>query len=74
MTIVMNMSSYAVEKTSPTHTDYDDEVMCAGWNPQLELAARQHIATLMDRHAVLPASLAMVDAETFLQKMYAYQR
>lgn len=74
MTIVMNMSSYAVEETPLTNTEYGDEVMCAGWNPQLELATQQHIATLMDRHAALPASLAMVDAETFLKKMYAYQR
>ncbi len=69
MAIVMNMSSYAVEEEA----GYDDEVMCAGWNPQLELATQQHLVTLMDKHAALPASLATVDAETFLQKMYAYQ-
>ncbi|TAJ81076.1 MAG: hypothetical protein EPO42_02850 [Gallionellaceae bacterium] len=70
MAIVMNMGSYVVEEKE----GYDDEVMCAGWNPQLELATRQHVATLMDRHAALPASLAEADAETFLQKMYACQR
>lgn len=74
MAIVMNMSSYAVEGTVPEEAGYGDEVMNAGWNPQLELATQQHPATLMDRHAALPASLAVADAETFLQKMYVYQR
>jgi len=70
MAIVMNMSSYVVEE----ETGYDDEVMSAGWNPQLELATQQHVVTLMDKHAALPASLANVDADSFLQKMYACQR
>ena len=73
MSIVMNMSNYAVEDVSKTEAQYDDEVMYAGWNPQLELATQQHLVTLMEKYPSLPASLVAADAETFLQKMYAYQ-
>ncbi|MFA6014184.1 MAG: hypothetical protein WC742_03885 [Gallionellaceae bacterium] len=71
MTRVMNMSTYVVEEPSPA---YDDEVMLAGWNPELQLAMQQYEVTLNDKHTLLPASLVNADVETFLQKMYAYQR
>lgn len=71
MTRVMNMSTYVVEEPSPT---YDDEVMLAGWNPELQLAVQQYEITLNNRHTTIPASLLNADAETFLQSMYAYQR
>lgn len=73
MTITMNMSSYVIEEAVSVDKEYGDEVMCAGWNPQLSVALQQHTPDLMDKHAALPASLANVDIETFLQKIYAYQ-
>lgn len=50
-----------------------DEVMCAGWNPQLALVGERPVAS-MDKHAGFPDALACVNADTFLQKMYKFQR
>lgn len=70
MATIMNMSTYAIEEDS----SYADEMMYAGWNPQLELATQQSVETLVDNRATLPASLLNVDVEDFLQQMYAHQR
>jgi hypothetical protein len=70
MKITMEMSEYkAVTETSLT--DYGDEVMCAGWNPQLAQTSND---AELNRHVALPASLVNVDPEVFLHKMYVYQR
>lgn len=71
MAIVMDMSSYAVERVEEVVETYDDEVMYAGWNPQLAVAETAHIAPA---HPAFPSSLAEADIETFLRKMYANQR
>lgn len=71
MTIVMNMSSYEIERVEEVVETYDDEVMYAGWNPQLAQSEVTHIAPA---HAAFPPSLADADIETFLHKMYANQR
>ena len=73
MAIMMNMSGYEVESETVAFGEYDDEVLCAGWNPQLALAGNEP-AERMDKRAAFPAGLANVDAEAFLQKMYRYQR
>jgi hypothetical protein len=72
MAIMMNMSGYEIEREEVAIEEYGDEVMCAGWNPQLALVGDRHVAE-MDKHAVFPRELANVDVETFLQKMYKYQ-
>ncbi len=73
MTIVMDMSSYMVEEAPALEVGYADRSDRSGWSPQLELATHQHLASLMNKHATLPASLLTADAEMFLQKMSAYQ-
>jgi hypothetical protein len=73
MAIVMNMSGYGIEREVVAIEEYDEEVMNAGWNPQLVLASERPIAA-GDRHMALPDEMANVDVETFLQKMYEYQR
>jgi hypothetical protein len=72
MSIVMNMSSYAIEESSPLEAQY--EVERANWTRQAELALQQQVVTRVDRHSALPPSLANIDAEVFLQEMYAYRR
>ncbi|MBI3901400.1 MAG: hypothetical protein HY306_00410 [Nitrosomonadales bacterium] len=72
MGVVMNMSSYEIECDEAMETEYGAEMLNAGWNPALNLACQQYAHT--DRHVALPSSLAAVDAEQFLQKMYACQR
>jgi hypothetical protein len=73
MGIVMNMSSYEIEQ-DPMGAEYGEEVMCSGWNPAVALMCQQVGGESASRLATMPASLATVDAEAFLQKMYAYQR
>ena len=73
MAIVMNMSGYEIEREIVVIEEYDDEVMNAGWNPQLVLASERP-STAGDRHMALPDEVANVDVETFLKKMYEYQR
>ena len=70
MGVVMDMSSYEIERSE---TEYGEEVLCSGWNPALNLACQQ-IPQTEAEHGKLPPSLATVDAETFLQRMYTYQR
>lgn len=72
MGIVMDMSSYEIERSNAPEAGYDDEVLYSGWNPTVALAC-QHAVT-HERNMIMPSSLASVDAETFLEKMYAYQR
>jgi hypothetical protein len=72
MAIVMSMSGYEIERQEVAIEEYDDEVMCAGWNPQLALIGDKPVGK-MDKHAAFPAELAYVDADAFLQKMYKYQ-
>jgi hypothetical protein len=74
MGIVMNMSSYEVEHSETRETEYGDEVLCSGWNPVIELACQQYSAAPCESLHSIPASVAMMDAESFLHKMYAHQR
>ncbi len=73
MAIVMNMSGYEVEREVVVAEEYGDEVMCAGWNPQLALVSERSAAAA-DKQEAFPRELANADADAFLQKMYQYQR
>ncbi|HLP98034.1 MAG TPA: hypothetical protein VK149_06285 [Sideroxyarcus sp.] len=73
MTIVMNMSGYEIEREEVAVERYGDEVMQAGWNPQLSLASAYPTARI-ERRPALPAGLENVDVDAFLQKMYEFQR
>lgn len=70
MAIVMNMSDYSIEREEA----YGDEVLRAEWRPEVELACQSVASASLNRHVELPSSLAKVDVETFLEKMYALQR
>ena len=72
MGIVMNMSSYEIERDS-MENEYGEEVMYAGWNPIAALACQQQLAP-GNKQTAMPTDLAIVDAELFLEKMYACQR
>jgi len=66
----MDMSSYETDKTDLPAPLYDEEVLCAGWIPDLALQQSQG----MERRLALPESLATVSADIFLEKMYSFQR
>ena len=66
------VKDYLIEQEAPEVEEYGDEVLCAGWNPQLALASESPVAR-GDRHINLPADLMDVDVDAFLKKMYEYQ-
>ncbi len=74
MGVLMNMSSYEIEHDDTREAEYGEEVLCSSWNPAVALACQLHGLPLTDRQITMPSSLATVDAEVFLQKMYACQR
>lgn len=69
--VTMEMCDYKIEDTRSA-TEYDDEVLCAGWNPSLALQPQAHAEG--KRRTAMTIDLASVDAEVFLKRMYAYQR
>lgn len=71
-TVVMNIDGCDIEHEAPMIEEYSEEVMYAGWNPQLTLAGRSPIAQV-NRHVNVLGDLAGVDVEAFLKKMYEYQ-
>lgn len=72
MATTMNMSGYEIECDDVAVEEYGEEVMCAGWNPQLALV-RDGVAAKVE-HEAFPHELASVDVDAFLQKMYEFQR
>jgi len=74
MGVVMNMSSYEIERNDAMAEEYGEEVLCSGWNPVVALACQQYSLPESGRQMGMPSSLATVDAETFLQQMYTFQR
>jgi hypothetical protein len=64
--VTMNMSSGEVEYADSI--TYSDEVLCAGWNPALE------IRPYTESHNTMPPDMLSLDTDAFLTKMYANQR
>lgn len=73
MATTMNMSGYEIECEAVADEEYGDEVMYAGWNPQLASVGDQPVRK-MDKHSPFPGELATADIDAFLQQMYTYQR
>jgi len=68
----MSMGSKEIRRVEEIVETYGDEVMYAGWNPQLVSACKHRI--VQDRRNRIPPPLADADIEVFLQKMYVCQR
>ena len=68
--LVINMSLGTVEQDAEVETEYSREVQYAEWNPALTLVQ----LVPEQKWDSMPAELATVDAELFLQKMYRWQR
>ncbi len=69
MATVMDMSSYEIERDVSIEAEYGDEIACTGWNPAVALACQQPVQA--EKRPAMPAELAKVDVEQFLQKMYS---
>ena len=68
-TMIMDMSSYEVQGGMAANADYGDEVLNAGWTPELALQPAHP-----SEHHEIPRSLVTEDVVAFLNKMYASQR
>ncbi len=65
--VTMNMSSYEIERNDSF--EYAEAAMCTECYPDLALQSY----TEPTRHVFMPPELLAMDAETFLDRMYAYQ-
>lgn len=72
MAITTNMSNYEIE-TDSIEPEYDDEILCAGWNPDVDLACQHLPLEPSDAHTAMPADLTTEVSELFMRKMYSYQ-
>ncbi len=71
-TILMNMSSPGIEFETTMLEEYGFEVMFSGWNPQVAMVVEQ-LRMVIDQQVTLPAEIANVDVDAFLQKLYEFQ-
>lgn len=71
-TLVIDMNGCDTGLEAPVVEEYGDEVLCAGWNPQLTQTSESPVAQI-NKHMNLLADLAITDIDAFLKKMYEYQ-
>ncbi len=72
MSIVMNMSSYEITR-SLIETEYGDEVIRERWNPAVALMCQYQPFVSTNKLTTFPTDLATVNAELFMQRMFAHQ-
>jgi hypothetical protein len=72
MKVTMDMSNYEIEPET-TEAEYDDEIMFAGWNPEVDSMCQQLQLVPTTEQLAMPAELTTEVAELFLRKMYSYK-
>ena len=73
MKVTMDMSSFEIEYEA-SEAEYDDEVLNSGWNPEIDTVSLQLQLVPVEEHLAMPEGLATEAVESFLRKMYYYQR
>lgn len=68
-TLVNGLDGCDIEHAALVVEEYGDEVLCAGWNPQLTLLGESPVAQI-NKHINLLADLAVIDVDAFLKKVY----
>lgn len=71
MKVTMDMGSYEIETIE---AEYGDEILLAGWNPEVDIACRQLQLAQTTEQSAMPTSLTTEVVEMFLRKMYSFQR
>lgn len=79
MNVTMNMSSYEIEHEAPIEhelieAEYGDEILCAGWNPEVDSVCQQLQFVPTNEQPAMPVELTTEVVELFLRKMYSFQR
>ena len=69
----MNISMNGQYEDNSLESEYSEEVMFAGWNPDISLLMCQQQSRVLAEEQSMPIDLAMEDPGVFLQKMYANQ-
>ena len=72
MAIRTNMSNYEIEADSIA-AEYSDEIMCAGWNPDVGLVCQHLPLEPSNPHMAMPVDIATEISELFLRKIYSCQ-
>jgi hypothetical protein len=73
MKFTMDMSNYEIE-CEAIEEEYGEEILSAGWNPDVQSMNLQLQLVPTSDQSALPEGLATEAAELFLRKMYSYQR
>lgn len=75
---IMDICTGKIEAGSVV-SDYDTEVLCAGWNPGVTAMRQEHAqmaVQVIERaaHGEMPPDLAAENLDAFLERMYLSQR
>lgn len=73
MNVTMNMSNYEIEPET-IEAEYSDEILYAGWNPEVDSVCQQLQLVPTTEQRAMPATLTAEVVELFLRKMYSYRR
>ena len=73
MNVTMNMSNYEIELET-IEVEYSDEILYAGWNPEVDSVCQQLQLVPTTEQRAMPATLTAEVVELFLRKMYSYKR
>jgi hypothetical protein len=73
MIVTMDMSNYEIEH-SAIEAEYGDEILFAGWNPEVDSLSQQLQMVPITEQPTMPTALATEVLVLFLRKMYSCQR
>ena len=71
--MVIYMDDYRKAQNSSVGKDdrYDEELLCANWNPSLRALAISCFQTTAELTPQLPEDFSNIDVEAFLDRIYA---
>ncbi len=71
MVIYMDDYRKAQAMNVATHHRYDEELLCANWNPAVRVLAMSWYQTNQEFSPDLPEDFSKIDADAFLNRVYA---
>jgi len=71
MVIYMDDYRKAQDMNVTRHGRYDEELLCVNWNPALRVLAMSCHQTTEELSPQLPENFSNIDAEAFLDRVYA---
>lgn len=71
MVIYMDDYRKAQDSNLARHSRYDEELLCANWNPALRVLAMSCYQTAEELSPRLPEDFSKFDADAFLDRVYA---